>query len=89
MENREREEAAKIISEEKIDQLLENRIVDMQGQLAKARLTVRELITDINNAYMPYEEKEQLDTKARIVSDYINQTNLEMEQLLQLVDELW
>lgn len=88
MEKMEKEGITEAAPAEKLNLLLENRIMDMRGELAKAQLIVGELITNINDAHMSYEEKERLDTKARIVSDYINETTAEMKQLVQLVEEL-
>jgi len=83
MEKMEKEALKDRDVEERRTSLLEDGIMDVRGELTKAQLIIGELITNINDAHMPYVEKERLDTKARIVSDYINETTVKMEELVQ------
>lgn len=84
MEKTERQDLVETKYAEK-NSLLEDRIMDMRGELAKAQLIAGELITNINDVHMAYVEKERLDTKARIVSDYINESIVKIEELVELV----
>lgn len=73
-------------SEKEALERIEIQLEDIKGELAKAKLVSEELIADINGSHMPYTEKEKLDTKARIVEDYICITAKEMRKMLESIN---
>lgn len=49
----------------------EMQLEDLKSELLKAQVIAHELVENINNSSLKFSEKQILDTKMRIVCDYV------------------
>lgn len=49
----------------------EMQLEDLKSELLKAQVIAHELVENINNSSLRFSEKQILDTKMRIVGDYV------------------
>ena len=66
-----------------MNQSEEIQLEGLKTELLKAQIIALELVNDINNSRLGFDEKQIIDTKIRIVCDYIR---LEMKKIDNMLE---
>lgn len=72
--------------EENRASLISDHVTEIQEKHCRAQLVAEELITNVNDADIPYAQKEYLDTKLRIVNDYMGEITTLLYELKRSLD---
>lgn len=66
-----------------MNQSEEIQLEGLKTELLKAQIIALELVNDINNSRLGFDEKQIIDTKMRIVCDYIRLEMTKIDNMLE------
>ncbi len=66
-----------------MNQSEEIQLEGLKTELLKAQIIALELVNDINNSRLGFDEKQIIDTKIRIVCDYIRLEMTKIDNMLE------